>query len=256
MSVLIFDTETNDRKNPEPIEIAYLRIGVKASVLGEPIQRDLPITEEFEQRYKPSRKVTFGSIAVHHILPHELEGCLSSDSFVLADSVEAIVGHSIDFDWRAISSPNVLRICTHAMAQHVWQDADGYSQSALIYMLHGANETTRAMLSGAHGALTDVCNNRLLLLAILKERPEILTWQDLWLFSEECRIPRTCPMRRYEGVPLDELDDGFIEWCLRLDDLDPYYRKGLERVMRDRYGAKDYDDDQDFAEVEDDEFPF
>jgi hypothetical protein len=31
------------------------------------------------------------------------------------------------------------------------------------------------------------------------------------------------------------LDDGFIDWCLRQDFIDPYYRKGLACVIDKRY---------------------
>jgi exodeoxyribonuclease X len=144
---------------------------------------------------------------------------------------------------------HVKRICTHAISQHLWPDADGYSQVALLYMLLGATHQTRELVRGAHGAGVDACNNLILLEHILKAKPEITTWSGLWAFSEECRIPLKCPMRRNRGVPLAELDRGFIDWCLRQHWLDPYFRKGLERVV-ERHSenhaivdAEDRDDD-------------
>ncbi len=242
MKAYIFDVETSAKKNGEIIEAALAELAPGADLLGaDPtlIDRDVRIEKLTVERFKPN-SLTTGSIAVHHILPHELEACAPSWTFALPADATYLVGHSIDFDWEAAGSPStVKRICTHAMAQHVWPDAGGYSQSALIYMLLGATDATRAMLRGAHAAAEDVQLNAIILRAILEARPSIRTWPELWTFSEDCRIPRTCPMKRYEGVPLDELDDGFIDWCLRQDWLDPYFRVGLNRVLERRYPPRE-----------------
>lgn len=239
MSAYIFDTELSRRKEGEIIEAAWLHIAHDIDLFSAPrdeIVFGLPVDGLFCQRYKPERGMHFGSLAIHHILPSELEGCPPSSTFALEPDTSYLIGHSIDTDWTAAGSPaNVKRICTHAMSTHVWPDADGYSQVALLYMLLGATESTRKLVRLAHGAEADVINNRILLLHILLARPEITTWSALWLFSEECRIPLRCPLKRWEGKTLDEMDNGAINWCLDQHWLDPYFRIGLERVMEKRY---------------------
>lgn len=243
MRAYVFDTETTDRKNGEIIEAALGRFPLGESLFEDHESGLIPIDLRFDlvsvQRYKPAGEISFGAMAVHHILPHELEGCPPTSSFKLPEDCAYLIGHSIDFDWAAAGSPaNVKRICTHAMAQHVWPDATGHSQSALTYMLAGANDEVRKMLRDAHSAEVDIRINRLLLANILLARPEIKMWSQLWEYSEECRIPLTCPMKRYEGVKLEELDRGFVYWCLNQPWLDPYFRKGLMRVLeRDRNAA-------------------
>ena len=129
MRAYIFDTETTDKRNGEIIEAAWLRFA------------DDPIgvyDEEYSQRFKPLKPSTMGALAVHHILPIELEECPPSSTFVLPADCEYLIGHSIDFDWEAAgtrrksneSAPMLWR-------KHVWPDATGYSQTALIYMLLG-----------------------------------------------------------------------------------------------------------------------
>lgn len=261
MRAYVFDTETTDKKNGEIIEAALGRLPVGGSLIEDPdlIPLDLRFDEIAVERYKPARAISFGAMAVHHILPHELEGCRPSSSFKLPEDCAYIIGHSIDFDWQAAGSPAyVKRICTHAMAQHVWPDATGHSQSALIYMLCGATDDVRRTLRDAHSAQVDIQLNRQLLAHILLAKPEIKTWTQLWEYSEECRIPLTCPMKRYEGVLLEDLDRGFVYWCLNQSWLDPYFRKGLMRVLEhDRNGAiaagRKFADDEDEAE-DDDEF--
>lgn len=239
---LILDTETTSKEpGREIIEAAWLRpVGVldlagPSEGIPNPLLTDEP--ERFEQRYRPETPTTFGALAVHNILPSEIEDCPPSAEFKLPDGVEYIVGHNIDFDWEAAGSPDVKRICTYAMAQWTWPDADSYSQSALLYMLLGPTPETRELLKGAHGAMTDVENNARLLERILAAKPEITTWSALYEYSEACRIPRTMPLGEKQGVKgmmLDEAveaDRGFVDWCLRQDWIDDYLRRGLNAAI-------------------------
>lgn len=239
---IFFDTETTDKDDErEIIEAAWLRPAGVADLAGpsEGIPRPLieRIADRFEQRYKPSRRIGLGAMAVHHILPSELEDCPPSSQFVLPADVEYIVGHNVDFDWQAAGRPDVKRICTDAMARYVWPDADSYSQSALLYYVLGPKPSTRRLLKDAHSALADVTNNVLLLEKILDERPEIETWSQLYAYSEACRIPRVMPIGEKQGVKgmtLDEAvdyDPGFCEWCLRQAFIDEYLKTGLRQAF-------------------------
>lgn len=233
---LIFDTETTGLGDGrEIVEAAWLRPALVDDMAGpsDAIPRPLqgPV---WSQRYRPEGRVEYGAMAVHGILPFELERCPPSSDFELPADIEYLVGHNIDFDWQAIGRPDVKRICTDAMARWIWTDADSYSQSALLYMLLGPTVETRELLSGAHGALTDVHNNSRLLDAILEARPEFRTWSALYAFSEACRIPRVLPFGKWKGSPLADVvsdDPGYVNWMLRQDWLDPYVREGLELAL-------------------------
>lgn len=244
----IFDTECTDRdEKREVIETGLIRLTPEMDLAGESDRICLTEFTQFApQRFKPAKPTTMGALAVHHILPSELEGCPPSSEFRLPGDCTYIVGHSIDFDWEAIGRPDVKRICTHAMSDWVYPEADSRSLVALTYHVKGATALTRDLVRNAHSAAHDCYLAMLLLTDILAKKPEITTWRALWEFSEECRIPRTCPMQKYKGVPLDELvdiDPGFASWALRLPDLDPYYRRGLERAFERqherRYGNRE-----------------
>lgn len=237
MTVYIFDTECSDRNDSrEIIESGLIRITPELDLAGESDRICLSQFSQFAPlRWKPSRPVSVGAIAVHHILPSELEGLPPSRDFRLPEDCTHIVGHSVDFDWEAAGRPDVRRICTHAMAQWVYPEATGFSLVALLYHIKGATPLTRDLVRNAHSAAHDCFLALLLLSDILEKRPDIQTWTQLHAFSEECRIPRTCPMKKYEGVLLTDLDEGFMGWCLRQDWLDPYFRKGIEREFERRY---------------------
>jgi exodeoxyribonuclease X len=267
MSAYIIDTECTDRDNGEVIELAWTKLTPMVDLIGssDEINANLAFADVTEQRYRPEKQTTFGALAVHHILPSELEGCPPSASAKLPDDCAYIIGHNVDFDWRALGCPDVNRICTYAIAQHVWPEADSYSQSALLYMLLGPTALTRERLRNAHSALTDVHNNALLLSRILHEKTEITTWSALWEFSEDCRIPLKMPITKARGELLTDIEDGLLNWCLNqgwMPDEHPYLYKGLEREYERRERAyqdqvgKARDKHDPAPDPDDDDFPF
>lgn len=241
MSVYIFDTETTSREpDREVIEAAWIRMAAGSDLAGasDYIPTPLAAADVFCGRYAPTRPMTLGALAVHHILPSELEGAPRSELCKLPGDAEYVVGHSIDFDWEAVGKPNVKRIDTCAIARYVYPDVGEYSQSALLYHVLGQTAATRDRLKNAHSAMQDVENNALLLQHLLHDAPNtMLTWSALYAYSEVCRIPRVMPIgekQGLKGLPLAECydrDPGFVSWCLRQDWLDPYLRKGLEAVV-------------------------
>lgn len=230
-TALILDTETTGLDEPELIEAAWLALESESGELPKLASRP---SFSFVEKYKPSKPITFGAMAVHHILPMDLEDCSPSSSFVLPDGVDYLVGHNIDFDWGVIGNPDIKRICTDAMARYVWPEADSYSQSALLYMLRGPTEKMRERLRGAHSALTDVENCFDLLQMILTHKADLHSWEDLYAYSEACRIPHVCPLGKWKGTPLKEvaeIDPGYCHWILRQDWVNEYLRAGVERAL-------------------------
>jgi len=214
---LIIDTETTDRKPPmEVIELAW----------GEPRG-----TRIDSVRFQPERLITLGALATDHILPSELKGCPPSDTAILhLPASEYLIGHNIDFDWRALGYPEGKRICTLALSRSLWPDLDSHSLSSLIYFLAGQTPETRTLLRGAHSAAHDVHLTDILLTHILNCLPEAPRgdWASLHFISEEARIPRKMTFGKFEGLPISAVDRGYALWYKRQPDPDPYLLEAFE----------------------------
>jgi exodeoxyribonuclease X len=231
--VYLLDTETTSHgPGREVIELAWIRLRTADGAPSDLIPDELTEAESFVQRYKPEWPIAVGSLAVHHILPSELEGCPPSASAALPVDAGYVIGHTVDFDWESVGSPaHVKRIDTCAMARHLWPDADSHSQAALLYLLEGARPETREAL---RGALVDARNNLVLLRHIVSAKPEITTWRALWEYSEFARIPTIMPLGRNRGAPIAQLDSGEIRWYLERDFIDAYLRKAFEQEIARR----------------------
>lgn len=224
MPAYIFDSETTGLTAPvQLVEAAWLKIGAVAG---------LPVTDQFLQRYKPAKKIELGALSVSHILDEELADCPPHDSFVMPADTQYIIGHNVDYDWKVIGEPAVKRICTKALSSMLWPMADSHTQSAMIY-LHFRDQAGD-LLRNAHAALDDVKNCRKLLGMIIdtlavQRGAAIEDWEDLWLISEEARIPTVIGFGKHKGMAIADLPGDYRSWLLKQTDLDPFVRKALMR---------------------------
>ncbi|MDR5813361.1 3'-5' exonuclease [Caballeronia sp. LZ033] len=221
MNAIIFDTETTDANEPQLIEAAWIR----AHICGNRIE----LGESFERRYKPSKEITSGAMATHHILDSDLIGCPPSSTFALPDDVTYIIGHKVDFDWEVIGSPaHVKRICTLALARNLWPHADSHSLTALMYRLSIDRARTRELVRNAHSALTDCGLCGWLLCAMNDAAGPFESWEALWTYSEAARVPEIMPFGKHKGEHIKAVPSSYRQWLLKQPDVDPYLRKALE----------------------------
>lgn len=144
---IIFDTETTGLDDPEIIEAAYV---APASIYNPQI-----FLFDFVKRYKPSKPISLSAMGIHHIMDEDLVDCDPSSSFSLPSDIDYLIGHNIDFDWKAAGEPQVKRICTLALSRFFYPGIDSHTLSAMIYFLE--RKSARGRLQGkAHSALTDV----------------------------------------------------------------------------------------------------
>lgn len=223
MTAYVFDTETTSSEEPiEVIQAAGLRINSP---------KDLIYTDFFDQQYRPAGRINFGAMAAHHIMEEDLVDCPPSAEFKLPADATIIIGHKVDFDWEAIGHPKIRRICTMAMCRKIWPTADAHTLGAMLYQLH--RDRARDLLRGAeHSAIADVKNCLLILKAIADHVGGFESWQAMWKFSEEARIPEIIAFGMHKGSRIEDLPVGYREWMLRQSDMDPYVIKAVKRTMK------------------------
>lgn len=226
MQAIILDTETH-QLNGLPIEIAYAPVEVNHAKLR------LDRQQMFDQLYSiGDERISYASMAVHHILESDIAGQPHYSSFQLPAETQYIIGHNIDYDIRTIAQCGVnttpiKAICTLALARHAWPDIEAHNISALIYHISQGSEQARTMLKGAHRADADIILTANILMHIL----HVLNIQDiesLYAASEQARIPHSLNFGKHRGTKIADLPKDYVQWLLRQEDLDPYLRKALE----------------------------
>jgi exodeoxyribonuclease X len=219
MKALIFDTETtNTDDTAEIIEAAW-------------INKDTG--EEYCARFQPTGTISFGAMAVHNIMPHDLTDCEPSSAFVLP-ICDFLIGHNVDFDWKMAGSPNVKRICTLALSRYLWPELDSHKQAAVMYFLFEAE--AQELVRGAHNALEDVRMCQMILTSCLGEleqrRIPCKTWGEIWQASEVARVPTVMSFGKHKGMAIKDVPRGYVQWYLRQSETDPYLVKAFTEAAK------------------------
>ncbi|AZN69370.1 3'-5' exonuclease [Acinetobacter haemolyticus] len=228
MQTIILDTETHTL-NGLPIEIAYAPIEIESGKLS------LDKKKIFDQLYQVGQPISFAAMAVHHILESDLVNQPFYNEFQLPTETTYIIGHNVDYDIAAIArcgveTSHLKPICTLALARHVWPDAEAHNISALIYLISKGSDKAREMLKGAHRADADIILTANILMHIIHQL-DIQNTEQLYIASEEARIPKSITFGKHKGTAIQDLPTDYVQWLLRQDDLDVYLRKALETKL-------------------------
>lgn len=223
MTAIIFDIETTGVEDPEIIEAAWLWLDDLSNI------KEIAYCTEFISRYKPSKPISLGALAIHHILDEELQNCPPSSSFKLPDVVTYLIGHNIDYDWEVCGRPDVKRICTYALSRKLFPELDSHTQSAMIYYFDRFNAKER--LQNAHSALTDT-KNCAFVLSKIQNKVKAESWDQLWQISEWARVPDYMPFGKHRGKPIKSLPTDYRNWLLSLDNLDGYLRTAVLQSLK------------------------
>lgn len=228
MSALILDTETTGIDEPEVIEMAWLG----PLTLG-PLEGPMGPTCGGSQSFRPSKPISLGAMATHHIIDSDLLDCPPWQGWIAPAGIEYLIGHNCDFDWKALGQPNLKRICTLALSRHLWPQLDSHTLTAMTYHIYEPAHA-RAMVRAAHSAVADVTLCHHLLGRIWIEVGKPCDWEAMWQISELARVPTTFSFGKYKGERIDQIrrtDRNYIQWCLSgkcdLVNEDPYLRKAL-----------------------------
>lgn len=246
MRVLLVDTETGGFKKPlTPIEVAGIYVN---SIVIKHAGGQHGLTETFTERYKNTQPMEFGAMAVHHILPHDLNG---ADTWNKEDwhrrhlkGVEYVVGHNVDFDAEALGITDIKLIDTLALSRYWTPDLDSHKLGAMMYYLFGVSADTRQRLKDAHSASADIENTRWVLLELIRRfGPNIHNWDELYAISEEGRIPFRFTFGKYgpkdgkQGMRIKDFVsearvnremNGYLAWMRREMKNDKYLMKALD----------------------------
>lgn len=221
VTALILDTETTGVVEPiEVVEVAWMRLRAADKLV---------VADSFDQRYRPTKPIEVGAMAAHHIMDEDVVDCPPSAAFALPSDCTIIIGHNVDYDWRVIGEPRVRRIDVMAMAWKAWPELGKVTQGALLYAID--RERARSLLKDAHSALQDVRNCLIVLRAIAAKVGGFASWEAMWEFSEDARVPDIFMFGKHKGILIAESPLDYREWFLRQPDIDPYLATAIRRTM-------------------------
>lgn len=218
MRVYIADVEATGKEAgvDQVIELAAMDLPDTIEAFMKAKIEDLPMQHEYFGHSVPMK---FGALNVHHINPDKLKG-LKQFSGQLANPGGYMIAHNADFDSEFLSCAGAKRICTLALARDLWPDIDSHAQGAVLYYIAYATgkgyQWATDLLKNAHAADADVMNCarvlKYIIMTIERRSGEKLTWESLYQYSLEARIPKIMTFGKFEGQPVEAVAPSWAEW--------------------------------------------
>ncbi len=251
MKTVILDTETTGFDDPiRPVEVGYIElVNLTTMELGS----------RFNQRYNPDRNISWGAMSTHNIIQEDILDKPLYTEFVLPKDVEYVIGHNVQFDCDVLNISNdVKQIDTLNISRRLFPltpnyesyrklgfseqfielkkesfqsngyTLDSHKLTALMYMLAKDKNKVRERLKNAHSAIDDCLFCAFLLLKIIKIK-NFNSIEELYEFSEQCKIPTTMFFGKYKGIDIADIPNDYISWMFNnMSELDQNLKKALE----------------------------
>ena len=213
-SALIIDTETDQGRDPRPIQVATINV-----VTGY----------EWMRYFNSGRPISPVVIKVHGITDADVAGL---ERFELARFVlpDYLIGHNVRFDWRVIGSPTTKLICTVRLARVAFPEWQAYGQSKCIEQLLGKAEA-RAMTVAAHDALGDARMCHLLYQACCARLQIAPTdFAAAHAIANKAHPISHMPFGKYKGKPISSLPISYVKWMIgNIHNLQPSLYSALKK---------------------------
>lgn len=226
---IVLDMEATDvTKDAQATEIGWCDVAFDENGILN------PVGSAHVQRCKPERPISFGSMAVTNIYEDQLVDEPSHNVVVpsvIDDSITYVIGHNIDYDMQVAANAGVTReykrICTLAIALWCYPLDTDHKLLALLHMLD--LDYARKYAVGAHSAKYDVmfCGR---MLRILCRNNNITSMEQLYQFSEHCRIPVYMRFGKHKGKLISEIPYSYKSYMLTTD-IDQWTRIAFERSI-------------------------
>lgn len=171
---------------------------------------------------KPSRPISFGAMAAHHIQESDVVG--APDRKVISEIIYqtyyepdlVMVAHNAEYDKKYVPlwMAELPWICTYRCAKHMFPQAEGFGNQSLRYELElDVSDMPEDAGNLPHRALYDAWVTQALLHKMLK----LKTLEELIAMTKEPIILQKVSFGKHHGQQWKDVPLGYLRWARRQD---------------------------------------
>lgn len=190
--------------------------------------------------FRPERPCPPEVMAVHHILPEQLQfqepyshpsAVMAMELCATGEEPECYAAHNAEYETLFVGDLSPRWLCTYKAALRVWPEAPHHGNQSLMYWLGLHQHMCPTTRHPPHRALPDAYVTAWILQQLLVRASveEMLQW------SLEPRLLPRCPIgSEWRGKAWAEVDLGFLHWMMRQPDMEADYKFCANREIERR----------------------
>lgn len=194
----ILDTETTGIY--PPVQVVEVSRVLLEEIPSPVTSKVLNSFNQLTLLFSCSKPIEEKATELHGYTQESLKGYpeFSFSALRLPTSIKYLIGHNVNYDWRAIGSPEGLKlICTLKLARRLFPEIESYSLANLGDYLFPSY--LRELEGTLHHAAYDMSLTQKLLQVILNKK-DFSSWEELYEFSNS-----PIPKRVKESQPLGKV---------------------------------------------------
>lgn len=237
MTAIILDTETTGLRQPEPVEIAFIKLIYEPKEYLKQQHGLLGAKHEtFRARYSVSKPIEPGATKIHGITDNDIANLPHWSMFQIPRG-EFIIGHKIDYDAKVLGVPDAKYICTCNLSRLLWPELPNHKLTTIVEEKFPKMATS--LTANAHGALVDCKLCLLILETAIVEFEGLDTWQDMYEIAgvtvakakQSANKPITVmPFGKHKGMLIADMPTDYLQWLATKADINN--QKLLEAVQK------------------------
>lgn len=172
--------------------------------------------------YGCERPAPADNLAVHHILPRDIEGLDKFDGPLAVDMMDlagvfpanVMAAHNSAFEAKHLGTmgiePPAPWLCTYKAALRIWPEAPSHGNQALMYWLGLHDVIDEDLRHPPHRAGPDAFVTAHILLRLLEKA----TVKQMVAWTREPPLLPRCTIGEHRGKLWSEVDAGFLNWMV------------------------------------------
>lgn len=183
----------------------------------------------------PGMPIEVGAMAKHHLTEEDVKGRRKPGVVLneILPDVDVFVAHNARFEQEFFKPEGIPWICTYKLALRCCPTAPNHQNQTLRYFLK--TPVNKESCFPPHRAGPDSYVTAHTLAKFIKDLIGKLSIETMIKWSSEPPVMPTCPIGKFRGKPWEEVEMGFLAWCLRQPTMEEDIKWNVEREIKRRH---------------------
>ncbi len=212
------------------VEVGWTDVILKGDHADPEAAISIEVTSWQAEVCNPGKKIEIAAMAVHHITEEDIANARKPDVVLneLVDGVDYWCAHNAKFEQEFFRT-EAPWLCTLKLAYRLCPKAPNHQNQTIRYFLKTPVNKDDAQPSHRAGPDSYVTAH-----TIAKFLSAKIPFETMVTWSKLPPVFPYCPIGKNRGKPWEEVDDGFLFWCMKQPSMESDIKWNVQRELNRR----------------------